>query len=301
MSAADTTLPPRRARSGPFAKMAAFWRASGLECRLGLVVLAVFLFVVAFGPMIAPYGMGQLGTGVPLSGASWAHPFGVDQLGRDVFSRVLYGTRVVVLLSVIGTAFGLVLGALIGLVSGYVGGVIDNVIQRIIEGFVSIPFIVLALLTVYTAGPAWSGKGELMILVLAIVYAPRVARMARAAALDVITQDYVLAAQLRGEKVGPVVWYEIVPNVMSTLMVEFAVRTAYAPALIATLGFLGFGVKPPMPEWGSIIAENRSLLLISPSTVLAPGLCLAGLVVAINAVAEGAARYFGKSTEVASQ
>lgn len=300
MSTADATLPPpRRARSSIFSKFAAFWRASGLECRVGLIVLAVHIFVVAFGPFIAPYGMAQIGTGIPLSGISWAHPFGIDQLGRDVFSRVLYGTRVVVLLSVIGTAVGLILGALIGLVSAYIGGIFDDIVQRIIEGFVSIPFIVLALLIVYTAGPAWSGKSELMIVVVAIVYAPRVARMARAAALDVITQDYVLAARLRGEKVAPVVWYEIVPNVMSTLMVEFAVRTAYAPALIATLGFLGFGVKPPMPEWGSIISENRSLLLLSPSTVLGPGIVLASLVVAINAVAEGAARFFGKQTEAA--
>lgn len=282
-------------------KIGRFWRTTGWDFKLGMFLLCLHLIAAIFGPWIAPYGPAQLGAGIPLEGASWAHPFGVDQLGRDVFSRVIHGSHVVILLSVTGTLLGLVLGSIIGLSSAYIGGWIDELIQRVIEGFVSIPFIVLGLLAVYAAGPAWAGRPSLMIFVLALIYAPRIARMARAAAMDIITQDYVIAARLRGERVWSVVWYELTPNVISVLMVEFAVRTAYAPALIATLGFLGFGVKPPTPEWGSIISENRSLLLLSPVTVLAPGLCLASLVIAVNTVTDGIAGLFGRNIENAGR
>ncbi len=174
----------------------------------------------------------------------------------------------------------------------------DEVVQRMIEAFVSIPYIVLGLLAVYAAGPELAGQPALMVLVIAIVYAPRIARMARSAALDVVTRDYVIAARLRGESALSVIWYDLVPNAASTLLVEFAMRFAYAPALLAAFGFLGFGVRPPTPEWGAMISENRGLILISPVTVLGPGLTLALLVVAVNLTAEGLARILGRNVDL---
>lgn len=278
-----------------------FWRSAPRNFRIGLALLVAYIAIAAIGPFIAPYGATEIGTGPPVSGMSLQHPMGVDQIGRDVFSRVLHGAHLVILLSLAGTALGLALGSLIGLLSAYVGGLFDEAVQRIIEAFVSIPYIVLGLLAVYAAGPELAGRPALMVLVIAIVYAPRIARMARAAALDIVTRDYVTAARLRGERPMSVIWHDLTPNTASTLLVEFALRTGYAPALIAAFGFLGFGVQPPTPEWGAMISENRNLILLAPATVLGPGLSLAFLVIAVNLTAEGLARMLGQSVDLSVQ
>lgn len=276
-----------------------FWRSSSMSFRVGMGILALHLLAAVLGPFLSLYGATEIGTGVPLSGMSLTHPMGVDQIGRDVFSRVLNGAHIVILLSVAGTALGLVLGSIVGLLSAYVGGWLDELIQRLIEAFVSIPYLVLGLLAVYAAGPELAGQPALMVVVIAIVYAPRIARMARAAALDVVTRDFVTAARLRGDGPWSIIWRDLAPSTVSTLLVEFALRTGYAPALIGAFGFLGFGIQPPSPEWGLMISENRNLILASPVTVLGPGLTLASLVVAINLTAEGMARMLGRNVDLA--
>jgi len=163
---------------------------------------------------------------------SWAHPFGTDQLGRDVFSRVIHGGRIVILLSLSGTFLGLVIGAAIGLFSGYIGGWIDDVLQRFLEALISIPFLVLALITIVAVGPAYSGNPVLLALVIALIYSPRIARMARAAAIEIVTRDHVTVAKLRGESAWSVIQRELLPNATSVLLVEFALRAGYAPVLI---------------------------------------------------------------------
>jgi peptide/nickel transport system permease protein len=232
---------------------------------------------------------------------SWAHPFGTDQLGRDVFSRVIYGGRIVILLSLSGTFLGLMIGAALGLFSGYVGGWLDEVLQRFLEALISIPFLVLALIAIVAVGPAYSGNPVLLALVIALIYSPRIARMARAAAIEIVTRDYVTVAKLRGESAWSVVRRELLPNATSVLLVEFALRAGYAPVLIGSLGFLGFGVRPPTPEWGLVMSENRSLITFSPITVLGPGLVLASLVVGINLSTEGLARILGRSVRLADK
>jgi peptide/nickel transport system permease protein len=239
-----------------------------------------------------------MGAGMPLSGMSWAHPFGIDQLGRDVFSRVVHGAHIVILLSLSGTGLGLVVGAIVGLLSGYIGGWLDNLLQRLLEALISIPFLVLALLAMAAAGPEVAGNPGLVILVVALVYAPRIARMARAAALDIATRDFVTVARLRGESAWSVMRRELLPNATGVLLVEFALRAGYAPVLIGSLGFLGFGVRPPTPEWGLMISENRALLIVSPITVLGPGLALASLVVGLNLFTEGLARILGRTVRL---
>ena len=239
-----------------------------------------------------------MGTGIPLSGMSLEHPFGVDQLGRDIFSRVVHGAHIVILLSLSGTLLGLVIGAVIGLLSGYIGGWLDEVVQRVIEALISIPFLVLALIAIAAAGPELAGNPLLVILVVALVYAPRIARMARAAALDIVTRDYVTAARLRGERAWAVVRREVLPNASGVLLVEFALRAGYAPVLIGSLGFLGFGMRPPTPEWGLMISENRALIIVSPITVIGPGLALASLVVGLNLFTDGLARMLGRTVKL---
>lgn len=274
------------------------WRQTPLSFRIGAVILLLHGLVAVFGPFLVPYGYSEMRTGIPLTGMSLEHPFGVDQLGRDVFSRVVHGAHIVILLSLSGTALGLVLGSIVGLLSGYVGGWIDNVIQRLLETLISIPFLVLALLAMAAAGPEFAGNPVLVIFVVALVYFPRIARMARSAAIDIATRDFVTIAKLRGETAWSVMRRELLPNATSVLLVEFALRAGYAPVLIGSLGFLGFGVKPPTPEWGLMISENRALLIISPITVLGPGLALASLVVGLNLFTEGLARILGRTVKL---
>jgi peptide/nickel transport system permease protein len=289
---ASVTNPPKRRSFG------ALWRRAPMSLRIGSVILLLQFIIAATGPFWAPYGPAQIQTGPPLSGMSWQHPFGTDQLGRDVFSRAVYGGHIVILLSLSGTFLGLVIGAIVGLFSGYVGGWIDEVLQRLLEAMISIPFLVLALIAIVAVGPALSGNPILLVLIVALIYSPRIARMARAAALDIVTRDFVTVARLRGESAWSVMKRELLPNATSVLLVEFALRAGYAPILIGSLGFLGFGLRPPTPEWGLMMSENRSLIIFSPMTVLGPGLMLASLVVGLNLFTEGFARILGRTVRL---
>jgi peptide/nickel transport system permease protein len=298
MSVDPAAIPaPRRAP----VRYGALWNQTPQSFRIGLVILVVHAVVAVTGPFWAPYGFSQMGAGIPLSGMSWAHPFGIDQLGRDVFSRVVHGSHIVILLALSGTAIGLLVGAVLGLLSGYLGGWFDNLLQRLLEALISIPFLVLALIAIASAGPELSGNPILVVLVVALVYAPRIARIARAAAMDIATRDYVTVARLRGESAWSVMRRELLPNATGVLLVEFALRAGYAPVLIGSLGFLGFGLRPPTPEWGLMISENRALIIITPITVLGPGLALASLVVGLNLFTEGLARILGRTVRLGNQ
>jgi peptide/nickel transport system permease protein len=289
---------PITAPAGVWRRLARRWGRSPRSLKVGTGILLVHLLIAMTGSWWAPHGLSQMGTGIPLSGMSLEHPFGVDQLGRDIFSRVVHGAHIVILLSLSGTLLGLVVGAVIGLLSGYVGGWLDEIVQRFIEALISIPFLVLALIAIAAAGPEVAGNPVLVILVVALVYAPRIARMARAAALDIVTRDYVTAARLRGEGAWAVVRREVLPNASGVLLVEFALRAGYAPVLIGSLGFLGFGMRPPTPEWGLMISENRALIIVSPITVIGPGLMLASLVVGLNLFTDGLARVLGRTVKL---
>ena len=282
-------------------KVKRVWARSTMTFKIGLVVLSLHVVLAASGPFWAPYDYAEMGVGVPLSGMSVEHPLGVDQLGRDVFSRVVYGAHMVLLLSLCGTFAGLVAGAVAGLFSAYIGGWVDEILQRFNEALISIPFLVLGLIAILAVGPRLSGEPYIIALVVALVYAPRIARIARSAALDVITRDYVTIARLRGENALSVVGRDILPNTTGTLLVEFALRAGYAPVLIGSFGFLGFGLRPPFPEWGILINENRDLIFLAPVTVIGPGLALGSLVIGLNMFTEGFARLLGRTARLSAQ
>jgi peptide/nickel transport system permease protein len=222
-------------------------------------------------------------------------------MGRDVFSRVLHGGHIVIIMALAGTVLGAVLGSIVGLLSGYLGGWFDDIVMRIAEALISIPFLILGMLVISMAGSELSGQPILVILVVGFIYLPRFARMARAAALDIITRDFVMVARLRGENPWSVVRRELLPNATGVLLVEFALRAGTAPVLIASLGFLGFGLRPPTPEWGVLIAENRPLIVAAPETVLGPGFVLASLVIGLNLWTEGLARILGRTARTTDQ
>jgi peptide/nickel transport system permease protein len=268
-----------------------------ISARLAALVLIMYVLIALTGPLWTPHDPFAVGTGLPYSGASGSHLFGTDILGRDVFSRVVYGTRDVLYLALTSTFVATVVGGLIGLASGLVGGWVDELLMRLFETIISIPLLVLALLVIAAAGPKASGSSLLLIGVVVLVYAPRIARMARSVAIDLVTRDFVTVARARGESVRSIVWRELTPNAAGVLLVEFGVRAGYASILISSLGFLGFGARPPSPEWGLMISENRAALFSAPLTVLAPSAALAVLVISLNLVTDGIARVLGRSAE----
>ncbi|MQW13946.1 ABC transporter permease subunit [Sinorhizobium meliloti] len=285
-----TTIPARR-----FSRFnAERWRATPGPFKVGAVILVAHALFAILGVFWTPYGFAEMGAGLPLSGASWQHPMGLDQIGRDVFSRFMHGAHIVLMLSFAGTMLGMVAGTTLGLLSGYIGGWFDEVTQRIVEAMISIPFLALALVMIIAAGPALAGEPVLIVFVVGLVYAPRIARIARAAAMDIATREYVAVSELRGEGTWSIVFREILPNAANVLLVEFSLRLSYAPILIGALGFLGFGIRPPTPEWGLMISENRNLLIASPVTVFGPGLGLASLVIGFNLFTDGLSRMLGQ-------
>ena len=264
---------------------------------VGGAILAVYVLVALTARFWAPYSYEEIGTGTPLSPPALDHLFGVDQLGRDVFSRVALGTDKELLLAMTSTFIAMALGGGLGLLSGLVGGWVDELVTRLVDLFISIPILILALLIITAAGPELSGSLVLLMIVVALVYLPRITRMARAVAIDLKTRDFVTIARARGESVWSIVWREFTPNATGVLLVEFGVRAGWAPVLIGTLGFLGFGVRPPLPEWGVMISENRNTIAAAPVVVLAPMMALSGLVIGLNFFTDGLARVLGRSAQ----
>lgn len=269
-----------------------------LTLKIGAVILIFYSVVALTGQFWAPFDPSKSGTGRPFSPPNTVNLLGTDQLGRDIFSRVIHGTDDVLFLALTSTLISTVIGGLLGLLAGLIGGWFDQTLMRLFDAIISIPFLVLGLLIIAIAGPEESGSYFLLILAVIIVYAPRTARMARAVAVDLVTRDFVTVARARGESTLSIVWHELTPNAIGVLLVEFGVRAGYAPIFIGSLSFLGFGVRPPTPEWGLMISENRSAIIVAPVSVFAPALALALLVVGLNLFTDGLSRVFGRTHSI---
>jgi peptide/nickel transport system permease protein len=251
---------------------------------LGLVVVAFWTFCALFPDLLAPYNPIFDNNFVPNQPPSWAHLFGTDTNGRDVFSRVLAGSRTIMKVAVAATLIGTVLGTSLGLITGYLRGVVDDVTGRFVDAILSLPLIVTAIFIVTAVGKTGT---TVVTLIIGLIFTPVISRTVRAGVLAEAELDYVEAARLRGEGRRYIMFSEILPNVMSLVIVEFTVRLGYAIFAIATLGFLGFGVAPPSPDWAAQI--NQYYTLIDPYwwMTLFAALAIASLVVAVNLVADG--------------
>jgi peptide/nickel transport system permease protein len=220
---------------------------------------------------------------------TWAHPFGMDRVGRDVFVRVLAGSRSVLEVAPAATLLGVALGSTLGLLMGYFGGWVDNVLGRLVDAVLAVPFIVLAILvlTALSAGAEGISVSSLkLILVIGIAFTPIVARTVRSAVLAERDLDYVHAARLRDERAPYIMFAEILPNVMGPIVVETTVRLGYAVFAVATLAFVGYGPQPPSPDWGLQIADQYADVTLAWWAVVFPALAIASLVVAINLIAD---------------
>jgi peptide/nickel transport system permease protein len=265
--------------------------------RIGAVLVGLYVLVALVGLVWTPYDPLLTTSQSPYAHPSSHYLLGTDVLGRDVLSRLMHGAREVLLLSLLSTAVSTAIGAAIGLVSGYVGGLLDTILMRAFEILISIPFLMLALLIIAAAGPGGRGTEVILFGVIVLIYAPRTARVARSVALDLVTRDFVTASRARGESTWSIVRRDLLPNASGPLLVELGVRAGYAPVLIGSLGFLGFGVHPPAPDWGLMINENRAAIATAPFSVLAPAAALAGLVIGLNLLTDGLARKIGRTVE----
>ncbi|MCG7202691.1 ABC transporter permease [Streptomyces arenae] len=291
MTALDTTPATTAATpAGPHA-VARAWRGlrSSRPALVGLAVVAVHVLVALLAPLLTSYDPITGDASHALLGPSPQHWAGTDQYGRDVLARVLYGGRYALGVSVAATLVTVALGTVVGCAAALRGGWFDDLLGRVLDAILSVPSI-LALLVVVTAlgtGPA------VIVLAIAVVYVPQVVRVVRGAALAVVPMDYVTAARARGESTWAILRREVLPNITDVVCVEFAMRASWVVLLISSLSFLGFGADPPTPDWGLMVAENRTAITVVPMASLAPIIALATLVVGLNLAADGLAKAWG--------
>ena len=252
---------------------------------LGTVLVTIWVFAAIFGEFLVPIKPEELDFMATDMGPSSAHWFGTDALGRDVFSRVVVGSRPIIVMAFCATILGTVVGTTIGLLTGYFKGKFDLIVMRILDAISALPVLILALLALAAVG----GSSEVVtIFIIGFVFSPIIARTVRATVLGEAELDYVAAAKLRTEKTQHILFVEILPNVLPPIVVEFTIRLGYAVFAIATLSFLGVGVELGSPNWGSQVSENYVSIFTSLwwATVFPAG-AIATLAIGINLLADG--------------
>jgi peptide/nickel transport system permease protein len=271
----------QRLRRGVTLRQAVSFRRT----QLGLAIVLALVFIAIFGPLFAPRSPTAF-VDAPYAGPSSGASLGADYLGRDVLSRFLSGGRSVLGLALAATALGVAVGVAIGLIAAYMRSWLDDVLMRLGDVFMAFPPVIFALLVVSTVGP----KIWLLILTVAGIHAPRVARLVRGAALEVVERDFMKAAEALGEKRARILLSEILPNITSPLLVETSLRLTFSIALVASLSFLGFGLQPPAADWGLMISENRNGLAVQPWPVILPVAAISLLTIGTNLIADGLSR-----------
>ena len=261
--------------------LAKVMRNAPLTAAFGLFVIVVYVAAAIFAPVIAPYGEAEV-VGSSYAPADEAMILGGDQLGRDMFSRIIYGARNTVGIALLTTAIAFVVGSFAGLMAATLGGWVDQVCGRVVDTLMAIPQLVFALLLLTIVGTNIVN----LILVIALLYSPLVFRLARAVAGNIVVMDYIEAARLRGEKTWYLIAKEILPNATAPLVAEFGLRFCFVFLAISALSFLGLGIQPPTADWGSMVRENATLISFGEITPLIPAAAIALLTVAVNFVVD---------------
>ena len=263
----------------------------------GLILVMFWVGVAIFAPFLTPYTPLEQDWKHPNSGPSAQHPLGTDELGRDLWSRLIYGARVVLVIlpiserfwipggtAIWGVLVALIVGVTLGLVSGYYGGWIDEVTMRLLDAMMAVPIILLYLIIMAALGASAIN----VVLAMTIVGTPGIARLVRSLTLDIRTREYIRAAETRGESPWYIMFVEILPNARGPIIVDAMLRVGYAIFAMGTLGFLGLGIPPPSPDWGSMVAKGREFILAgSPWAAMWPSIAIASLVVGLNLLADG--------------
>jgi peptide/nickel transport system permease protein len=253
----------------------------------GMIVVAIYILVAVLAPLLAPYGENQIFPGAyePWGGA---HVFGTDQIGRDIFSRLIYGARNTMGIALVTTILSFLIGGGLGLVAAINRRWLDQGLSRIVDVLMAIPSLIFALMLLSIFGTTVVN----LIAIIAVLDSTRVFRLTRAVGINVAVMDYVEAARLRGEGLGWIMRREILPNIMPPLVSEFGLRFCFVFLTIATLSFLGVGIQPPTADWGSMVRENASLIqfaqydITAGLTPLLPAAAIALLTIAVNFIVD---------------
>jgi dipeptide transport system permease protein len=268
-----------------------FWRSfrENRGAVIGLAVVCAVVFIALFANFLAPYSPIEQYRGftrlppIWVQGGNWAYPLGTDPLGRDMLSRILYGSRISLFIGLSVMFVSAVLGVLLGLLSAFWGGIVDVIIIRVMDLILAIPSLVLAILIIAVIGPNLTNT----IVAVTVVGLPFYVRLVRASAISELTKDYVTAAKVAG--VGPLrlMLSTVLPNCLAPLIVQAALGISDAILAAAGLGFLGLGAQPPTPEWGSMLADSRDLITSNPWVMAMPGIAILITVLAINLMGDG--------------
>lgn len=264
---------------------------------IGLAIVLFWIFVAIFAPLVSPYTPLEQDWKSPNQGPSSRHILGTDELGRDLWSRLIYGARLVLVILPVsenfwipgGTALwgvfaALIVGITLGLVGGYHGGWLDEIVMRLLDAMMAVPIILLYLIIMAALGASAIN----VVVAITIVGTPGIARLVRSLTLDIRTREYIRAAETRGESRWHIMFIEILPNARGPIIVDAMLRVGYAIFAMGTLGFLGLGLPPPSPDWGSMVAKGREFILAgSPWAALWPSVAIASLVVGLNLLADG--------------
>jgi peptide/nickel transport system permease protein len=258
--------------------------------RVGLVLLLIAAGVCVFGRYFAPYSPTET-LGIPGAPPGPGHVLGLDFIGRDVFSRVLYGGRSTLVLAGLATAITYLIGGVIGLVAGSTKSLADPVLMRTVDVLLSVPALLVILLLV-----AGFGSGSLvLVLATSLVLLPGVARIVRSATMEVFTRAYVEAAIARGEPTRSVLAREVLPNISGVITADLGLRFSWGIILIASVNFLGVGIQPPTPDLGLMVSENRVVIASNPWAILGPSIVLAMLIIGVNLVGDAYVRQLDRS------
>ncbi len=255
----------------------------------GLIVVAGFVLAAIFAPSLSPHDpvetalYDQLKPPAWKDGGSDKNILGTDDLGRDIFSRIIYGARVSLIVAVVSVGLAFVLGTLLGSISGYYKGALDNVIMRIMDIILAFPYLLLAIVVVAFLGPSLQNA----MIAIGITYVPRFARIVRGSVLEEFEKDYVMAAKAVGARDWRIIFIAILPNCLGPLIVLTTLSFASAILDAAALSFLGLGAQPPTPEWGAMIASSRSLILRASWVMTFPGIAILFAVLGFNLLGDG--------------
>ncbi|MFC4550117.1 MULTISPECIES: ABC transporter permease [Halorussus] len=253
------------------------------KAKVGLAIVLTLVVVAIFAPLIAPYSISETNISERTEAPSLEHPFGTDELGRDIFSRVVMGTRISLEVGLQAIGAALAAGTLIGVIAGYSGGLTDEILMRVMDAAMAFPPVLLALTLLVVLGPELRN----VILALAFVYTPYIARVARSAALTERNEAYVEAAVARGESNTRIVFSEVLPNCTAPLLVQGSLNISFAILAEASLSFLGLGAQPPTPSWGLMIDTGRGFIETAPWMIVFPGLAIGITVIGFNMLGDG--------------
>lgn len=250
---------------------------------IGAGIVLAYGGLAVIGERIAPYEADAQDLLAALEPPSLAHPFGTDDIGRDVLSRVLAGTRYTATVAVVSVALASLLGIPIGLLSGYFGGRVDAMLTTVVDLLLTIPLLVLAIAIASVVGAGMTG----LIAATSVAFAPPIARLIRGQVLERREEEYILATRAIGMSDLRAIVRHVLPNTATIIFIETTLRAGQAVLVGAALGFLGLGVRPPTPEWGTMLSRGREYMEIAPHLVLAPGLAISLLVLGFNFLGDG--------------